>query len=91
MSATAVRARKLGEAYETRTGGYRWQWYALDMSDGTERHTSVPAGPRAAAEARRNVSECEHSAEAFDAFFAPLFPCVNDHLGIGRRAKSVTH
>lgn len=47
----AVRVSKLGPEYESRSG-YLWQWYALVMDDGTERHTAVPAGPRASKTSR---------------------------------------
>lgn len=76
----AVRARKLGQEYETRTGGYLWQHYALAMSDGTERHTSVPAGPRAAAEARRNVSETKRDPDGAGHWHRPDLSRVFDAL-----------
>jgi len=77
----AVSARKLGGAYEVRGGDgrtYAWQWYALAMSDGTERHTSVPAGARAAAEARRNVSETRRDPTGAGHWHRPDLPRVSD-------------
>lgn len=74
---TVVRARKLGPEYESRSG-YPWQWYALTMSDGTERHTSVPAGARAAAEARRNVNETRREPAGAGAWHRPDLSRVAD-------------
>jgi hypothetical protein len=76
---TAVRARKIGQEYLTGREGdghprHRWQWYALAMSDGTERHTSVPAGPRAAAEARRNVTETRRAPGGAGHYHRPDIP-----------------
>jgi hypothetical protein len=75
----AVAARKLGPAYENRSG-YMWQHYALAMSDGTERHTAVPAGSRAAAEARRNVTETKCEPTGAGAWHRPDLPRVFDAL-----------
>lgn len=76
----AVAARKLGTRYLTRTGDYHWQWYALTMSDGTERHTSVPVGSRAAAEARRNVTETKREPTGAGHWHRPDLPRVADGL-----------
>jgi hypothetical protein len=75
----AVRARKLGPEYESRSG-YPWQHYALTMSDGTERHTSVPAGSRAAAEARRNVTGTKREPTGAGHWHWPDLPRVFDAL-----------
>jgi hypothetical protein len=80
---TAVRAGKIGQAYEIRGGDgrpYTWQWYALVMSDGTERHTSVPAGARAAAAARHNVSETRREPTGAGHWHQPDLPRVFDAL-----------
>ena len=75
----AVRASKLGPEYMSGAGNrYPWQWYALVMSDGSERHTSVPAGPRAAAAARRNVSETPREPTGAGAWHRPDLPRVSD-------------
>jgi hypothetical protein len=83
VSITAVRARKLGPEYLTGRDGdghprHCWQWYALTMNDGTERHTSVPVGPRAAAEARRNVSETRRDPTGAGHWHRPDLPRVAD-------------
>lgn len=78
--AKVVEARKLGAEYLTRTGGHRWQWYALTMSDGTERHTSVPAGARAAAEAKRNVTSTRRDPDGAGHWHCPDLPRVFDAL-----------
>ena len=75
----AVQARKLGPAFKNRSG-YLWQWYALTMDDGTERHTSVPASPRAAAEARRNVSGTKREPTGAGHWHRPDLPRVFDAL-----------
>ena len=79
-----IRARKIGPEYlgrSVRAGQrYPWQWYALDMSDGTERHTSVPAGARAAAEARRNVTETKRDPDGAGHWHRPDLPRVPDAL-----------
>jgi hypothetical protein len=77
MYARAVRARKLGPEYRSRSGG-PWQWYALTMSDGTELHTAVPAGSRAAAEARRNVTPSRRDPTGAGAWHRPDLPRVFD-------------
>lgn len=82
---TAVRARKLGPAYLTGREGdghprHLWQHYALAMSDGTERHTAVPAGSRAAAEARRNVTGTRREPTGGGAWHRPDLPRVFDAL-----------
>jgi hypothetical protein len=83
VSITVVRARKLGAEFYGRSlagdgHAYAWQWYALTMSDGTERHTSVPASPRAAAEARRNVSETRRDPTGTGHWHRPDLPRVAD-------------
>jgi hypothetical protein len=75
----AVAARKLGSQYMGRSG-HPWQHYALAMSDGTERHTAVPAGARAAAEARWNVTETRRDPDGAGAWHRPDLPRVFDAL-----------
>jgi hypothetical protein len=72
-----TRVRKLGLAYKSRSG-HAWQWYALLMSDGTERHTSVPAGHRAAAAARRNVTPARRDPDGAGHWHRPDLPRVHD-------------
>jgi len=74
---TAVRAHKIGQAWRCHPD-HLWQWYALTMSDGTERHTSVPAGPQAAAKARRNVTETRREPTGAGHWHRPDLPRVLD-------------
>jgi hypothetical protein len=73
----AVQSRKLGPEYQSRSG-YPWQWYAFTMTDGTERHASAPAGPRALAEAKRKVTETARNPTGDGAWHRPDLPRVFD-------------